>query len=85
MSINRKFTESFVHINAFTHANINDKIIKRCATPNSVVHIATAKVQSNLTQLNRKLVLQGYWCVTHHPTHHPHTHTFRPPPDNLGS
>ena len=33
--------------------------------------IVTAQLQSNLTQHNTKLVLQGYWCVTHppHPTH----------------
>ena len=32
--------------------------------------IVTAQLQSNLTQLNTKLVWQGYWCLTHHhPTH----------------
>ena len=42
----------------------------------SIRSIVTAQLQSNLTQLNTKLVLQGYWCVTHpphHPTHPPHT------------
>ena len=30
-----------------------------------VLDFVTAQLQSNLTQLNAKLVLQTYWCVTH--------------------
>ena len=40
---------------------------------NKLLDIVTTQLQSNLTQLNTKLVLQGYWCVTH-PTHHPTPH-----------
>ena len=48
-------------------------------------HIVTAQLQSNLTQLNTKLVLQGYWCLNHHPTPPTPQQTFRQLRDNLGS
>ena len=78
--VHRQFVKSTqlksqAYLDQITKWTENQKmIISEKKTKAMLFNFVTTQLQSNLTQLNTKLVLQGYWCVTHPPPSHPPPH-----------